>query len=236
MSARTEQAHSASIPAVGTDVAEAPMRAWIGLAVAVCLGGCSDRSLEATTPPPAGCQATADERAAAAAETNPIDLTLSISNEGWLAHWTLESGCIGVSYDPSMSTMADAIAAAVAQWNALPCNPVCLEAPVEEPVSKPPYDSDLHKVLITAAYDWAYSPANPYWYRTTPIYHSDSGRIVAAYVSIPSPPIKPEWLLTALGEALGVRRTIEWSPFPDPVATLQTLQDIVCMLYARCQD
>jgi hypothetical protein len=145
------------------------MTRWSALAIVVLCAsiGCSGRGLElsssALLQPP--CPVT---------DPSILDAT----PDGTVSRWEIDGRCVSVTYDPRIADLSPTLAAAVAEWNGLACNPLCLDAPVEGPL-----DSDQPTRTIRVG-PWD-NPISSSYTRATLRYQSDhSGRISSAELDL----------------------------------------------------
>jgi hypothetical protein len=200
------------------------MRNELLLVVALSVG-CADRSLPVGTAQPlsvlpsASCQT-----------SNPIDTgSYLTTDEGWLVHWPTTQGCIPVRYADALAA-ADALDAAVADWNALSCASLCLEAPTRGDAPAPA-GREIFLDLDPAPKDEVFSQA-------TLSYAEATGRITQARLLLnPAFPFDETNLFVVLGKAFGLQT--QFAPGVDFGPIAQRFKNDVCALYGkppRCGD
>jgi hypothetical protein len=160
----------------------------------------------------------------------------TISSSGQLVHWTLGPPCVAVYYDASLASAADSISAAVAAWNAVPCNPLCLDGPTER---ADPGPSDAADRSIQLVADGSSGAEKLSVSRLT--YDESTGRMRNARVMINVATATSEpFFLLVLGKALGVDEHlfVPGALQSDLQSFVQPIEDAVCALYApdRCAD
>jgi hypothetical protein len=107
------------------------------------------------------------------------------------AHWILGS-CIQVTYESSLAAQATEIANAIAAWNAIPCNQLCLSGPTLDDSVPPSWEAVRRIRIFSGASEWA-----------VPNYEFTTGRIRKARIRVNGTPTGPDWI-RLIGRTLGL--------------------------------